>query len=138
MSSFLCVLFLSRQFTIVSKSVSEVRKFFQNWHPVLNVLHCNKTIQKGNADIEFYQSEDGGDQDFGSGGIALLDPTVFQGTGVSRLGVTVGKNGKIYILDVNNMGQYPSKPVLQSWDPKNDGACCSWGLDASTPRRAVS
>lgn len=31
---------------------------------------------------------DGGDQDFGSGGIALLDPTVFKGTGVSKMAVT--------------------------------------------------
>lgn len=49
---------------------------------------------------------DGGDQDFGSGGIALLDPTVFKGTGVSKIGVTAGKNGKIYILNANNLGGY--------------------------------
>ncbi|KAL9113797.1 MAG: hypothetical protein Q9227_002243 [Pyrenula ochraceoflavens] len=53
-----------------------------------------------------YQNMDGGDQDFGSGGISLLDPTVFKGTGVARIGVTSGKNGKIYILNADNLGGY--------------------------------
>ena len=57
-----------------------------------------------------YQNMDGGDQDFGAGGIALLDPTVFQGTGVSKIAVTSGKNGKIYILNANNMGGYRLGP----------------------------
>ena len=57
-----------------------------------------------------YQNMDGGDQDFGSGGIALLDPTVFKGTGVSKIGVTAGKNGKIYILNANNLGGYRLGP----------------------------
>ena len=53
-----------------------------------------------------YQNMDGGDQDFGSGGMALLDPGTFHGTGVSRMGVTAGKNGKIYILNADNLGAY--------------------------------
>lgn len=53
-----------------------------------------------------YQNLDGGDQDFGSGGLALLDPGTFKGTGVSKLAVTAGKNGKIYILNANNLGGY--------------------------------
>lgn len=57
-----------------------------------------------------YQNLDGGDQDFGSGGIALLDPTVFYGTGVSKMAVTAGKNGKIYILNANNLGGYRNGP----------------------------
>ncbi|KAK5038727.1 hypothetical protein LTR16_011893, partial [Cryomyces antarcticus] len=57
-----------------------------------------------------YVNMDGGDQDFGSGGIALLDPTVFKGTGVSRIGVTSGKNGKIYILNADNLGGYKQGP----------------------------
>lgn len=57
-----------------------------------------------------YQNMDGGDQDFGSGGIALLDPTVFKGTGVGRIGVTAGKNGKIYILNADNLGGYRLGP----------------------------
>lgn len=53
-----------------------------------------------------YQNLDGGDQDFGSGGIVLLDPATFQGTGVTRMAVTAGKNGKIYILNADNLGGY--------------------------------
>ena len=49
---------------------------------------------------------DGGDQDLGSGGIALLDPGTFKGTGVSKMAVTAGKNGKIYIMNANNLGGY--------------------------------
>lgn len=47
---------------------------------------------------------DAGDRDLGSGGVALLDPTVFKGTGVSRIAVTIGKNGKAYIMNANNLG----------------------------------
>ncbi|KAI4184624.1 MAG: hypothetical protein L6R41_004620, partial [Letrouitia leprolyta] len=57
-----------------------------------------------------YQAMDGGDQDFGSGGIALLDPATFKGTGVSRVAVTSGKNGKIYILNANSLGGYRLGP----------------------------
>ena len=53
-----------------------------------------------------YQNLDGGDEDFGSGGIALLDPTVFKGTGVAKIAVTAGKNGKIYVLNANDLGGY--------------------------------
>jgi iron transport multicopper oxidase len=41
-----------------------------------------------------YMSMDAGDRDLGSGGVALLDPTVFFGTGVSRIAIVIGKNGK--------------------------------------------
>ena len=41
-----------------------------------------------------YISMDAGDRDLGSGGVALLDPTTFSGTGVSRIAVSIGKNGK--------------------------------------------
>ena len=45
-----------------------------------------------------YLGMDAGDRDLGSGGASLLDPTVFKGTnGVSRLAVTIGKNGKVRI-----------------------------------------
>ena len=53
---------------------------------------------------------DGGDQDFGSSGLTLLDPTVFHGTGVSKMAVTAGKNGKAYILNANNMGGFKNGP----------------------------
>lgn len=49
---------------------------------------------------------DGGDQDFGSGGLTLLDPTVFNGKGVSRMALTSGKNGKIYVMNADNLGGF--------------------------------
>ena len=43
-----------------------------------------------------YIGMDAGDRDLGSGGVSLLDPTVFKGkNGVARLAVTIGKNGKV-------------------------------------------
>ncbi|PQE05793.1 wsc domain-containing protein [Rutstroemia sp. NJR-2017a BVV2] len=53
-----------------------------------------------------YVSMDAGDRDLGSGGVALLDPTVFFGTGVSRMAIVIGKNGKSYILNANNLGGF--------------------------------
>ena len=53
-----------------------------------------------------YQNMDGGDLDYGSGGMALLDSSVFYGTGVARLAATAGKNGKVYILNADNLGGY--------------------------------
>jgi iron transport multicopper oxidase len=53
-----------------------------------------------------YVSMDAADKDLGSGGVALLDPTTFQGTGVSRIAVSVGKNGKAYILNADNLGGF--------------------------------
>ena len=49
---------------------------------------------------------DAGDRDLGSGGISLLDPTVFIGKGVSRIAVSIGKNGKAYIMNANNLGEF--------------------------------
>lgn len=46
-----------------------------------------------------YIAMDAGDRDLGSGGVALLDPSVFKGTNaVTRVAVTIGKNGKAYIM----------------------------------------
>ena len=53
-----------------------------------------------------YTNMYGGDQDFGSSALTLLDPNVFHGTGVSKMAVTAGENGKTYILNANNMGGY--------------------------------
>ena len=44
---------------------------------------------------------DSGDQDFGPSAPTLLDPTVFRGSGVSKMAVTAGKNGKTYIINAN-------------------------------------
>ncbi|KAL8742728.1 MAG: hypothetical protein Q9190_004833 [Brigantiaea leucoxantha] len=58
-----------------------------------------------------YIGMDAGDRDLGSGGVALLDPAVFKGTnGVSRLGVTIGKNGKAYIMNADNLGGFKLGP----------------------------
>ncbi|RDW79993.1 hypothetical protein BP6252_04631 [Coleophoma cylindrospora] len=53
-----------------------------------------------------YVSMDAGDRDLGSGGVALLDPTTFSGTGVGRIAVTIGKNAKAYIMNANNLGGF--------------------------------
>ena len=53
-----------------------------------------------------YQNSDGNDQDLGSGGIVLLNSSVFSGGGVEQMAVTAGKNGKVYILNLNNLGGY--------------------------------
>jgi iron transport multicopper oxidase len=41
-----------------------------------------------------YLSMDAGDRDLGSLGVTLLDPAAFSGTRVSRIAITVGRNGK--------------------------------------------
>jgi iron transport multicopper oxidase len=53
-----------------------------------------------------YISMDGGDQDLGSGGICGLDATTFKGNNVAHIGVTVGKNGKAYVVDMDNLGGF--------------------------------
>ncbi|KAF7884514.1 uncharacterized protein EAF02_004850 [Botrytis sinoallii] len=83
-----------------------------------------------------YQNMDAGDQDFGSGGIVLVDPTVFKGTGVDKMAVTAGKNGKIYSLNANNLGGYKLGPgqtdnILQTivTSAAVFGACGSYPLE---------
>lgn len=53
-----------------------------------------------------YSALDNADRDLGSGGVALLDPSTFNGNGVSRIAVTVGKNGVCYVLNADNLGGY--------------------------------
>lgn len=53
-----------------------------------------------------YTAMDAGDRDLGSGGIVLPDPSVFSGGGVSRLAIAVGKNGKVYVMNADNLGGY--------------------------------
>lgn len=57
-----------------------------------------------------YIAMDAGDRDLGSSGVALLDSTVFKGTGISRIAVTIGKNGKVYIMNANNLGGFKQGP----------------------------
>ena len=37
-----------------------------------------------------YQNMDGGDQDFGSGGLSLLDPKTFNGGAVTKMAIAAG------------------------------------------------
>ncbi|MCJ1425454.1 hypothetical protein MMC29_003353 [Sticta canariensis] len=54
-----------------------------------------------------YIGMDAGDRDLGSGGVALLDPNVFKGkNGIARLAITIGKNGKAYICNADNLGGF--------------------------------
>ena len=53
---------------------------------------------------------DAADLDLGSSGVALLDPTVFNGNGVGRMAVAVGKNGKAYVLNADNLGGFKQGP----------------------------
>lgn len=53
-----------------------------------------------------YIGMDAGDRDLGSGGVSLLDPSVFNGVGVARIAVTIGKNGKAYIMNADNLGGF--------------------------------
>jgi iron transport multicopper oxidase len=67
---------------------------------------------------------DAADRDIGASGVALLDPTVFKGTGVARIAVTIGKNGKAYILNADGLGGFKQGPggtdgVLQTITASN-------------------
>lgn len=61
-----------------------------------------------------YQSLNGGDRDFGSSGVALLDPTAFSGAGVSRIGVAGGKSGKVYVLNADNLGGFANGSSIEA------------------------
>ncbi|KAK1982637.1 WSC domain-containing protein [Colletotrichum cereale] len=53
-----------------------------------------------------YVALDAGDRDVGSSGLAVLDPSVFKGAGVSRIGVTAGKKGRTYVVNADNLGGF--------------------------------
>ena len=59
-----------------------------------------------------YDSLNGGDRDFGSSGVALLDPSAFKTTGVSRIAVAGGKSGLIYVLNADNLGGFKNGSLL--------------------------
>ncbi|KAF3934543.1 hypothetical protein ABW19_dt0208421 [Dactylella cylindrospora] len=71
-----------------------------------------------------YLSLDNADKDLGSSGLTLLDPTVFNAPaiGVNRIAVTGGKNGKIYVVNADDLGGYRmatggSDSILQAITP---------------------
>ena len=57
-----------------------------------------------------YISLDAGDRDLGSSGLCVLDGSVFRGTGVNRMAVTAGKEGRTYILNADNLGGFRQGP----------------------------
>jgi len=72
----------------------------------------------------------------GSGGFVLLDKNHFSGTNIQELGVVVGKSGKVYILNANNLGGYAegagqSDIVVQNLQLTNGvwGGCGSYPLE---------
>ncbi|KAL8769544.1 MAG: hypothetical protein Q9209_004475 [Squamulea sp. 1 TL-2023] len=73
-------------------------------------------VTTGNEPYEYFDpyeciGMDAGDRDLGSGDVALLDPSVYRGTnGVTRITVTIGKNGKAYIMNADNSGGFKLGP----------------------------
>ncbi|KAK2042793.1 WSC domain-containing protein [Colletotrichum somersetense] len=57
-----------------------------------------------------YIALDSGDRDVGSSGLAVLDPSVFKGAGVNRIGVTAGKKGRTYVVNADNLGGFRQAP----------------------------
>ncbi|TPX13636.1 uncharacterized protein E0L32_005839 [Thyridium curvatum] len=53
-----------------------------------------------------YIGLDAGDRDVGSSGLCTLDGSVFNGAGVSRMGVVAGKEGRAYIVNLDNLGGF--------------------------------
>jgi iron transport multicopper oxidase len=53
-----------------------------------------------------YITQDSHDQDLGSGGVCLLDPTVFKTSGVTRMAAVTGKPHKIYVVNADNLGGF--------------------------------
>ena len=57
-----------------------------------------------------YVNMDAADQDLGSSGLCLLDKGTFRTSTVNRIGVTVGKNSKVYIMNADNLGGFKQGP----------------------------
>src|SRR3569833_1447652 len=53
-----------------------------------------------------YVQMDAADKELGSSGTCLLDSTTFRTSTISRMGVTVGKNGKVYVTNADNLGGF--------------------------------
>ncbi|RPB00236.1 WSC-domain-containing protein [Choiromyces venosus 120613-1] len=53
-----------------------------------------------------YPSYGSSSRDLGSGGLTILDPNYFSGKNVKRLAIAAGKNGFIYLVDLDNLGGY--------------------------------
>lgn len=67
---------------------------------------------------------DGADKDLGTSGVALLDPRVFTSPKAKRIGCVAGKSGKLYFLNLDDLGGYQmgvnkKDAVLQVIELKN-------------------
>jgi iron transport multicopper oxidase len=67
------------------------------------------------SQIDYFQPYDytglnAADRDVGSGGFMILDPTVFKGTGVNRMGIIAGKARRAYVLNANDLGGFRNGP----------------------------
>jgi hypothetical protein len=71
-----------------------------------------------------YDSTNGNDLDFGSGGISLLDPTVFYGTGVKRIAVAGGKTGIVYFMNADNLGGFAGGRSFPNFSLKTCSRLC--------------
>ncbi len=91
-----------------------------------------------------YVTLDTEDSDLGSGGIALLDKNHFNGSNVTQIGIVVGKSGKIFVVNANNLGGYKegagqSDSTLQTLEMPRGvwGGCGSYPLEVPTPILAI-
>lgn len=50
-------------------------------------------------------------RDFGSSGVHLLNQSVFSSPIIKRMGVTGAKSGKVYLLDLDNLGGFKNGPA---------------------------
>jgi hypothetical protein len=79
---------------------------------------------KGVQLVDFFRPSDwqtDAGEDIGSGGFALLDPSVFSTPKIKRIGVATSTNPKMYIHDVDDLGGYRQGPngtdgILQTLD----------------------
>ena len=83
-----------------------------------------------------YLALDSDDADVGSGGLTLLDPSTFNGSGISKMAATVSKGGVVYIMNADNLGGFQEGPgqtdaIIQTIDSGDTifGAVGSYPLE---------
>ncbi|KAH8155190.1 uncharacterized protein LAJ45_00199 [Morchella importuna] len=93
------------------------------------VVHMSIAADGSLGVVDFFmpwekQALDGADKDLGTSGIALLDQNVFKTPTVARIGCITGKSGKLYFLNLDDLGGYQMGPnkkdaVLQTTELLN-------------------
>ena len=61
-----------------------------------------------------YDTLNGGDRDFGAGGLTLLDPGTFFTPTVKRIAIGGGKVGKIYVMNADNLGGFMNGEISRA------------------------